>query len=123
MKTPTLVIALFLMVLSGSPVNAGDEYPRKSHFTKDVYYGCVRTGDEANTYELDFKRNNTYRDRLSGNEGRFTYNRNRGRLDFQGGPVNRFFLKVISHGGGIYEYKLKRQRDRSLWGECHPNPS
>lgn len=118
------ICALVFAALVAAPsVHAGDGYPPKSHFTRDVYYGCVKSGDETNSYELDFKRDNTYRDRLSDKGGDYRYNRNRGKIAFQSGRVDRFFMKIVSHGGGIYEYKLKRQRDRSTWGECHPNPT
>src|SRR5688572_16152875 len=98
-----LVVAVVVALVALPAAHAGDGYPRKSHFTRDVYYGCVKSGDETNTYELDFKRNNTYKERLSDTGGEYSYNRNRGKISFQSGVVNRFFLKVVSHGGGIYE--------------------
>ena len=119
-STSALIGAALFVSTAWFPAQAG-EYPPRSHFTDDgVIYGCLRESDETNRYELDFRRNNSYTDELSGNGGGYKYNRNRGRIDFRSGPVNRFFLKVVMHGGSIYEYKLKRQRNGSTWGSCHP---
>lgn len=115
-----VVVAVLTAALAGSPAQAGKEYPPKSHFTRDVYYGCLRERDDQNQYELDFKRDDTYQDRISKTGGAYRYFRNRGRINFRSGPVNAFFLKVVARGGGIYEYKLKRQSTGRTWGNCFP---
>lgn len=115
-----VLVSVLATAVAGSAARAGQEYPPKSHFTHEVYYGCQREQDDQNQYELDFKRNDTYRDRISKTGGAYRYIRNRGRINFQSGPVNQFFLKVVARGGGIYEYKLKRQSTGRTWGKCFP---
>lgn len=119
-RTAVLVGAAIVLCTTWLPALGGG-YPPRSHFTDDgVIYGCLRESDETNRYELDFKRDGSYRDLISKNGGRYDYIRSRGRINFNSGPVNRFFLKVVTHGGSIYEYRLKRESDRTTWGNCFP---
>lgn len=115
-----VVVSVLAAAIAGPAAQAGKEYPPKSHFTHDVYYGCLREQDDQNRYELDFKRDDTYQDRISKSGGAYRYIRSRGRINFQSGPVNQFFLRVVARGGGIYEYKLKRQSTGQTWGNCFP---
>ena len=118
--TSALIGAAMVLSTLWLPARAGG-YPPRSHFTDDgVIYGCLRESDETNRYEIDFKRDGTYRDQISKNGGRYEYKRNRGRINFSTGPVDRFFLKVVSRGGSIYEYRLKWERDGTTWGNCFP---